>query len=271
MNVLEKFKLNNQLAVVTGAFGNLANVWISSLLEAGARVAAIELPGKTMPKHLSELEKKYTHNNLKFYYADIRDKVRLKEIKSLINSEMGMIDILVNNAGIDQPPGKVKTYKINDIPVNDFEKVISVNINGTFYACQVFSEDMLTNKKGSIINIGSLYASVSPDYKLYQHLDTEPPFLKPPAYGASKAAIINLTKYLAAHWGKDGIRVNSLSPGGVDGNQDEEFKKKYISKVAAGRMARAGDLSGPLIFLASDASSYVNGIDLLIDGGFLTI
>jgi NAD(P)-dependent dehydrogenase (short-subunit alcohol dehydrogenase family) len=176
--------------------------------------------------------------------------------------------VLVNNAGIDQPPGPAVTYRLEEIPLDVFGRVLNVNLLGAFQASQVFAPAMLRERRGSIINIGSLYASVSPDVRLYDHLPADPPFLKPPAYGASKAALVNLTRYLATHWGPQGVRVNALSPGGVEGGQDPEFKRKFTGRVPLGRMAAADDLRGPLIFLASDASSYVTGVDLVVDGGF---
>ena len=109
---------------------------------------------------------------------------------------------------------------------------------------------------------------MSPDARFYDHLPSDPPFLKPPAYGASKAAVVNLTRYLAAHWGPRGVRVNALSPGGVLGGQDPEFRRKFCDAGAARRMATEDDLRGPLVFLASGASSYVTGINLMVDGGF---
>jgi NAD(P)-dependent dehydrogenase (short-subunit alcohol dehydrogenase family) len=127
---------------------------------------------------------------------------------------------------------------------------------------------MVAARRGSIINIGSLYASVAPDPRFYDHIKSDPPFLKPPAYGASKAAVVNLTKYLATAWGPYGVRVNALSPGGVLGGQDEPFKRKFSDRVPLGRMAAYQDLIGPLQFLASDASAYVTGIELRVDGGF---
>jgi len=127
---------------------------------------------------------------------------------------------------------------------------------------------MLEVGRGSIINIGSLYAGVSPDARLYDHIACDPPFLKPPAYGASKSALVNLTRYLATHWAPRGVRVNALSPGGVLGQQDAEFKRKFVTRVPLGRMAVPADLGGPLVFLASPASAYVTGIELRVDGGF---
>ena len=120
--------------------------------------------------------------------------------------------------------------------------------------------------RGSIVNIGSLYASIAPIPALYDHLD--PPFTKPAAYGASKAAVVNLTRYFARLWGPYGVRVNALSPGGMRGGQDGEFVRKYSERVPLGRMAEPSDLAGPMLFLASDASAYVTGHELRVDGGF---
>jgi NAD(P)-dependent dehydrogenase (short-subunit alcohol dehydrogenase family) len=147
-------------------------------------------------------------------------------------------------------------------------EIFEVNATGLFVVTQVFGSEMVKAGRGSIINIGSLYASVSPDARFYEHLQSDPPFLKPPAYGASKAAVVNLTKYLATHWAPHGVRVNTLSPGGVLGGQDEDFKRKFCDRVPLGRMASTDDLRGPLLFLASRASSYVTGIELVVDGGF---
>ncbi|MGD8959198.1 MAG: SDR family oxidoreductase, partial [Desulfobacteraceae bacterium] len=155
-----------------------------------------------------------------------------------------------------------------EIPLALNREIFEVNTLGLFLVSQVFGEAMVQARRGAIINIGSLYASVSPDNRFYDHIESDPPFIKPPAYGASKAAVVNLTRYLATHWAPHGVRVNTLSPGGVLGGQDEDFKRKFCSRVPLGRMAETGDLRGPLIFLASRASAYVTGINLNIDGGF---
>jgi NAD(P)-dependent dehydrogenase (short-subunit alcohol dehydrogenase family) len=175
----------------------------------------------------------------------------------------------VNNAGIDRPPaGSKGGHLLEDIPFEENREVIEVNTLGLFQVTQIFGDRMVKAGRGSIINIGSLYASVSPDERFYSHIQSDPPFLKPPVYGASKAAVVNLTKYLATLWAPHGVRVNALSPGGVLGDQDAEFKRKFCDRVPLGRMATADDLCGPLLFLASQASSYVTGIELVVDGGF---
>jgi len=177
--------------------------------------------------------------------------------------------VLVNNAGIDQPPsGDAGGVAIEDVSLDDFRRVLEVNLAGTFLVTQVFGSAMRDAGRGSIVNIGSLYATIAPDPAMYDHLDLEPPFLKPPAYGASKAGVVSLPKFFATHWAAAGIRVNTLSPGGVLAGQDEQFKAKYGARVPMRRMAEGEDLKGPLIFLASRASSYVTGHELRVEGGF---
>jgi NAD(P)-dependent dehydrogenase (short-subunit alcohol dehydrogenase family) len=199
----------------------------------------------------------------------VLDRDRLEGVLAWCAQFVGIPTVLVNNAGIDQPPRDVgRTYRIEEMPLELWRQVLEVNLLGTFQAAQIFGRAMLEAGRGSIVNVGSLYASVAPDSRLYDHLPCDPPFLKPPAYGASKAALVNLTRYLATHWARRGVRVNALSPGGVLGGQDEEFQSKFSARVPLGRMAVAEDLIGPLLFLASEASRYVTGIDLVVDGGF---
>lgn len=264
----EPFRLDDKVAVVTGALGKLGPVWVEALLSVGAHLVGLDLPWITISHPFSVLQDRYGDKRLKLYQVDILDKTALKHLYRKIVDEVGVPSVLVNNAGMDQPPGAVKTYRLEDIPAEAFQSVLNVNVLGTFQVIQIFGADMVTARRGSIINIGSIYASVSPDTRFYNHLPCDPPFLKPPAYGASKSAVVNLTQYFAAHWGAYGVRVNTLSPGGVEGGQDEEFKRKFCDRVPLKKMAQTSDLIGPLIFLATDASSYVTGINLKVDGGF---
>jgi NAD(P)-dependent dehydrogenase (short-subunit alcohol dehydrogenase family) len=259
--------LEGRVAIVTGAFGRLGPLWCEALLEAGATVVGLDLPSARAPERFVALQRS-AGEKLHAMPADVRDRASLVTARDRCASEAGTPSILVNNAGIDQPPGPTTTWRIEDIPVEVFRGTVDVNLVGAFQAAQVFGPRMVEARRGSIINIGSLYASVSPDARFYEHLPADPPFLKPPAYGASKAGLLNLTRYLATHWGPSGVRVNALSPGGVEGGQDPEFKRKFVARVPLGRMASLDDLRGPLIFLASDASSYVTGIELRVDGGF---
>jgi NAD(P)-dependent dehydrogenase (short-subunit alcohol dehydrogenase family) len=228
--------LAGRLAVVTGALGNLGPVWTSALAGAGATVVGLDVrAGDGVVQ------------------ADVTDRAGLERVLA----DVGTPAVLVNNAGIDAPPGGDE---------GEFARTLEVNVTGLYNATEVFGGAMCESGGGSIVNIGSLYASIAPIQALYDHID--PPFTKPAAYGASKAAVVNLTRYFARLWGPHGVRVNALSPGGVRGGQDAEFVHKYSERVPLGRMAEPGDLVGALLFLASDASAYVTGQELRVDGGF---
>jgi NAD(P)-dependent dehydrogenase (short-subunit alcohol dehydrogenase family) len=246
------WRLDGKVAVVTGAAGRLGPVWAAALAEAGAAVVGLDLRGGSSGAGF-EIEP-----------ADVTDRDSLAAAAGRI----GPVDVLVNNAGIDQPPdAAASTYAIEDVPLADFRETLDVNLIGTFNATQAFGAAMRDSGNGSIVNIGSLYATRAPDPDLYDHMDVDPPFLKPAAYAASKAGVVSLTAYFARLWGPAGVRVNAISPGGVAADQDAEFVRKYTERVPLGRMAEPEDLVGPLLFLASDASRYVTGQNLRVDGG----
>jgi NAD(P)-dependent dehydrogenase (short-subunit alcohol dehydrogenase family) len=237
--------LAGAVAVVTGASGRLGPVWFEALAEAGATVVGVDLEGSDG-----------------VVAADVTDRATLDAARRQIEAEHGTVAVLVNNAGIDQPPdpaaGGVET-------IDRFRETVDVNLAGTFNAIQAFGPAMVEAGRGSIVNLGSLYATVAPEPRFYDHL---PGFVKPAAYAASKAGVLQLTRYFARLWGPHGVRVNALSPGGVRATQDPEFLAKYCARVPLGRMAEPDDLRGPLVFLASDASRYVTGHELRVDGGF---
>jgi NAD(P)-dependent dehydrogenase (short-subunit alcohol dehydrogenase family) len=261
------FDLNGRGVLVTGGLGKLAQVWIETSLVAGAWVMALDRAEVPVPSLFLRLLKKFP-KRLTLVRGDVTCRADLEKIRA---KAKGPISVLVNNAGIDQPPVVLKkNFHFHEIPIEDVRRIFEVNMFGAFQILQVFGEDLAASGHGSVINIGSLYAVVSPDQRFYDHLPGKPPFLKPPAYGASKAALANLTKFLATLWGPKGVRVNTLSPGGVEGGQDGTFKSKFISRVPLSRMATLNDLQGPFLFLASDASRYVTGINLMVDGGFTT-
>jgi NAD(P)-dependent dehydrogenase (short-subunit alcohol dehydrogenase family) len=263
------FDLKGEVAVVTGALGKLGPVWVETLLGAGANLMALDRPGAAASPLFDRIQARFGRDRLTLEFADVCNRMGLEAALAQCLRLFGPPTLLVNNAGIDAPPGAGgNRRRLEEIPLEENLRILEVNTAGLFLASQVFGGAMAVHRKGSIINIGSLYASVSPDARLYNHIPGDPPFIKPPAYGASKAAVINLTKYLAAHMAPHGVRVNALSPGGVLGGQDETFKRKFCAHVPLGRMATADDLRGPLLFLASSASAYVTGINLKVDGGF---
>jgi NAD(P)-dependent dehydrogenase (short-subunit alcohol dehydrogenase family) len=233
--------LAGRVAVVTGALGTLGPLWTGALADAGATVVGIDVRAGD-----GVLE------------GDVTDRSSLERVLGEIAGEHGPPAVLINNAGIDVPPGAADDAS--------FGRTLEVNVAGVHNATEVFGGAMCEAGRGSIVNIGSLYAAIAPIPAFYDHI--EPPFTKPAAYGASKAAVVNLTRYYARLWGPYGVRVNALSPGGVRGGQDDEFVRKYSERVPLGRMAEPSDLVGPMLFLASDASAYVTGIELQVHGGF---
>ena len=228
--------LAGEVALVTGARGRLGPIWSQALRNAGAEVVGIDIED-----------------------ADVTDRGSLEAVRDGLERSP---TVLVNNAGIDQPPDAGAGAVLDH---GEFLRVLDVNLAGAFNATLVFGETMVAAGRGAIVNIGSLYASVAPEPGFYDHLEG---FLKPPAYGASKAGLVQLTKYFARLWGPSGVRVNALSPGGVRGGQDPEFLRKYCARVPLRRMAEPEDLEGPLVFLASRASQYLTGQELRADGGF---
>lgn len=253
--------LCGQVAVVTGVLGRLGTVWAGALLDAGACVAGLDL--RDGPCQVPETRR------FVLIKADITSRAGLRDALAACQNALGPPSILVNNAGIDAPPSADGgSWRFGDIPDEISNGILEVNAHGTLRACQVFGSEMAKRGYGSIINIGSLYGVVAPDPRLYEHLPLDPPFLKPPAYSMSKAGVAALTRYLAALWGPNGIRVNTLTPGGVAGGQDPVFTEKFGARVPLRRMACHGDLTGPLLFLASDLSNYVNGVELVVDGGY---
>ena len=234
------------VAVVTGACGKLGPVWVEALLEAGARVAALDLAGASRRRR-SRRCSAAPATALQRFDCDITDRASIEAAAAGASRErMGEPSVLVNNAGIDQPPDSPggRHHARTSCRSTQFRRMVEVNLLGTFQVTQVFGGRMAARGGGSIINIGSLYASVSPDPQFYDHLAGNAPFLKSPAYGASKAAVVNLTKFFATHWAGRGVRVNTLSPGGVLAGQDDQFKAKYGARVPLGRMAEAGRSEG---------------------------
>lgn len=264
----DRFRLDGQVAVVTGACGKLGPVWVGALVDAGARVAALDLAGVS-PSNAFTTVAASAGRSVQRFDCDITNRESIEQAAAAVTRELGVARVLVNNAGVDQPPDKAGArHHLHELPLQQIRAMMEVNLLGTLQVMQVFGAAMAEQGGGSIVNIGSLYASVSPDPGFYSHLAGNAPFLKSPGYGASKAGVVALSKYFATHWADRGVRVNTLSPGGVLAAQDEEFRAKYGARVPLRRMAVDEDLKGPLIFLASTASSYVTGHELRVDGGF---
>lgn len=264
---MEIFSLKNKTAIVTGALGLIGKEHCKALAEAGANVVAIDIDGQKCEAFANTLE-----TNSIGLAIDVTDKESLLTARDKILDKFGHIDILVNNAAIndmfENPKAASEQSKFENYPLELWQKSVDVNLTGVFLCSQVFGTEMAKQKSGSIINIASTYGITAPDQSLYIKKDGTQDFFKPPAYSATKGGVIMFTRYLAAYWGKDNVRVNTLTPGGVENNQDEFFVEQYSKKTHLNRMAKPTDYKGALIFLASDASSYMTGANLVVDGGW---
>jgi NAD(P)-dependent dehydrogenase (short-subunit alcohol dehydrogenase family) len=253
------FDLAGRVAVVTGGLGQLGQVYAAGLAERGMKVAALDVARGDTPA------------GVRAYEADVTDRGSLEAAARAVEAELGVPHVLVNNAGLDSPPdapaedvGPFETY-----PEESFDAVMDVNVKGSFLSCQVVGGAMAREGRGSIVNVSSIYGLLSPVQDLYAfRREQGEPFVKPVAYSVSKSAILNLTRYLATYWAKSGVRVNTLTLAGVWNDQPAEFLDAYTARVPMGRMLQAEEALGAVVFLASDASSYVTGSNLVVDGGW---
>lgn len=263
------FSLNNKVAIVTGALGLLGRQHCLALSEAGATVVVCDLDEKACNDFAFSLE----GDNLGVI-VDITSPDSIYNLKEIIINKYKKIDILINNAAIndmfENPAAASELSKFENYPLELWNKSLQVNVTGTFLCSQIIGSQMAEQGHGSIINIASTYGIVAPDQSVYKKEDGSQIFYKSPAYPATKGAVISFTRFLAAYWGNKGVRVNSLSPGGVENHQDDYFIKNYSLRTPLGRMAAPSDYKGAIVFLASEASAYMTGANLIVDGGWTT-
>lgn len=267
------FDVKDKVAIITGGLGQIGVEFSLELLNRGAKVAvfARNLRKEVIEARFPELYRKT--DKVRFYKVDITDKKTIEEGLDSLISVWEIPHILINNAGIDTQPSAPPEVSgpFEKFPVEVFREVVDVNLTGTFLCSQVVGSRMAEAGRGSIINVGSIYGMLSPiqDIYAYKEEKTGIPFVKPVAYSASKSGIYNLTRYMATYWARKGVRVNVLTPSGVfRDTQDEEFQKNYCERIPIGRMAQPDEYNGAMIYLASDASRYMTGSNLVIDGGW---
>lgn len=260
----ELFSLKGKVAIVTGAAGQLGGEYVRALLQAGARVAAFDIDFQN-PK--SSLKSIATRNFLPVKVDITKKKSVVQGLKRVLN-RLGSPEILVNNAALDAPPNarEQDTGPFETYPETSWDKMMEVNLKGMFLCCQIIGGHMAQKARGSIINISSIYGILSPDQRIYEYKSR--PFFKPVTYSVSKSGVLNLTRYLATYWASRHVRVNTLTLAGVFNRQDRKFLKNYCAKVPLGRMADQSEYNGAILFLASDASKYMTGANLIMDGGY---
>ncbi len=257
--------LDGRVAVVTGSLGLLGREHLRALGAAGASLVVTDADEKKCEGLAKELG-----GNAIGVGADVTSRADLERLRDRTLERFGRIDVLVNNAAIDDKvvgsghgAGDFETF-----PLEVFQRSLDVNVTGVFLACQVLGTPMAKAGRGSIVNVASTYGLVAPDQSLYVKPDGTRAMYKGPAYPTTKGALLQFTRYLASYWGRSGVRVNALCPGGVENGQDGWFVDAYASRTMLGRMAQRTDYHGAIVFLASDASAYVTGATLVVDGGF---
>jgi len=265
MNVIDNiFSLSGKTAIVTGAAGQLGGEYVRALLGAGANVAALDIRPDNSKGNLKEIDSE----RLQLITVDITRRASIESALEKVLTHLGTPSVLINNAAIDAPPNasEQETGPFETYPESSWDVMMNVNLKGVFLCCQVIGGHMARTGGGSIINISSIYGMVSPDQRIYEYKDK--PFFKPVTYSVTKSGILNLSRYLATYWAKNNVRVNTLTLGGVFNNQDNVFLKNYTDKVPLGRMAKQNEYNGAILYLASGASSYMTGANIIIDGGY---
>jgi NAD(P)-dependent dehydrogenase (short-subunit alcohol dehydrogenase family) len=256
----DAFSLTDRVVAITGGSGQLGRCFTAALVARGARVAVLDLQPPAD-----------TAGNVLFARADVTRRDSLEQALAAVEKQWEVPHALINNAALDSPPGSpaAENGPFEDFPLESWERAIDVNLTGAFLTCQVFGGAMAAAGRGSIVNVSSIYGVVSPDQRIYEYRRTgDDTFYKPIAYSASKSGLLNLTRYLATYWAPRGVRVNTLTLGGVFNNQDPRFLEGYCAHVPLARMAEAREYVGPVVFLCSDASSYMTGSNLVVDGGW---
>jgi 2-deoxy-D-gluconate 3-dehydrogenase len=271
-NIFEKFNLKGRVAIVTGGAGLLGSEFCRTLAEAGAAVVVADLaagPARTVAESLTQSGFRAIP-----FPLNVTDPVACAALVEMTLKEFGRLDVLVNSAALDPkfdaealakgvPPGRFEDY-----PLDQWNAALNVNLTGLFLVTQACVKLMLEQGgRGSIINICSTYGLNGPDQRIYIKNGRRVAF-KPVYYSVTKAGVLGFTKYLAAYYQGMEIRVNALTPGGVFNDHDETFVANYSAKTILGRMAHKDEMNGALLFLASDASSYMTGDNLVVDGGW---
>tara|TARA_Y100000996_G_scaffold98231_1_gene70623 strand:+ start:1975 stop:2805 length:831 start_codon:yes stop_codon:yes gene_type:complete len=263
------FDLEGRNIVITGSSGLLGSQYANTLSSAGANIILLDIDTTKNEKLKSALVKKYK-NKISAYTLDISNQTEVNKTSKKIMKDFKKIDGLINNAAYTSKGAKEKSDNafgsFENFPIDIWQKSLDINLSGVFFCSQAFGKIMAKQGKGVIVNIASTYGLVGADQRIYGKSGLNLPI----SYAATKGAIVNFTRYLAAYWHGKNIRVNTLSPGGVMDKtyQEKSFIKKYSEKTILGRMANKDEYNGAMLFLISDASSYMTGANLVVDGGW---
>ena len=268
----EKYDLTGKVALVTGGAGLLGRQHASALLESGATVVLADISIHALAVARTTLLNESPSAQILTKVMDVSNPADIRRVAESLNGLR--VDILINNAAIDpkvtEDSGLVDTSRMENFPLLQWEQQIAVGLTGAFLCSQVFGAAMARDGLGGVIlNIASDLSVIAPDQRLYeiQGLSADQQPVKPVSYSVIKAGLVGLTRYLATYWATSGVRANALSPGGVQNEQGHEFVQKLITRIPMGRMASPDEYRATVQFLCSDASAYLNGQNIVMDGG----
>jgi NAD(P)-dependent dehydrogenase (short-subunit alcohol dehydrogenase family) len=268
MSIKQRFSLDGRVAVVTGGAGILGRRCCAGLAEFGATVVVVDLLEDAAVALAAELHQRFGTRAFGVG-CDVGAAASVQKMVDTVVETAGRVDILHNNAASKSQDLDRFFAATEDYDLEEWRSVMAVNLDGMFLVAQAVGRRMIAQGRGgSIVQTGSIYGIMGPDLRIYEgsrYLDRQ--ITTPAVYAASKAGVVGLSRYLASTWARHGIRVNTLIPGGIASGQNEEFQRRYSSRVPLGRMGEADEIASALVFLASDASSYMTGQNLIVDGG----
>jgi|TARA_B110000444_G_C18848424_1_gene603705 NAD(P)-dependent dehydrogenase (short-subunit alcohol dehydrogenase family) len=272
MNVLSKFDLSTNIALVTGGAGLLGLQHCEALLEAGSKVVILDIDKNAIKRYEEAFSSKYK-NKIYALHTDITSEVEIISAKENIYKKFNAFpSILINNAAIDakyETDNKINATRLEDFALDQWNMEVSVGLSGAFLCSKHFGVEMARVGKGVILNISSDLGLIAPSQFLYEDnkLSKDRQTVKPVTYSVIKHGLIGLTRYISTYWAKDGVRCNAMAPGGVFNDHDAEFKDKLSKLIPMGRMADIDEYKATIVYMCSDASSYMNGSIISIDGG----
>jgi NAD(P)-dependent dehydrogenase (short-subunit alcohol dehydrogenase family) len=265
--------ITDKIIVITGGAGLIGRRHMEAVLEGGGIPVLLDLFEESLQAAKAEYEEKYPQGHIETYVADITSKECLEQIRDDLLSKYGHIDGLINNAAnnpkMEGGSQNMGAIQFHNFPLNIWQDDLAVGLTGAFLCAQVFGTVMEKQKSGVVINISSDYGVISPNQNIYRKegIAEEEQIIKPVSYSVVKHGIMGLTKYLATYWGKKGVRVNTLCPASLFNGQDEEFVHKISELIPMGRMSRPDEYPATILYLLSDASSYMTGATVILDGG----
>jgi NAD(P)-dependent dehydrogenase (short-subunit alcohol dehydrogenase family) len=264
--ILKKYDLKNRHALITGAGGLLGLQHSIALLEVGASIVITDINFKKLRKNYQILIKKFINKKIIMKVMDVTNEKSILNCRNYLKKSKINIDILLNNASFDPKVNNLKKNHLATFSLKQWQKEFEVGLTGAFLCSKIFGQEMAKRKKGVILNISSDLSVISPDQRIYNKKEKKIN-IKPITYSVIKTGLIGMTRYLATYWANENVRCNALSPGGIKNNQDINFVRKIRKLIPLNRMAEKNEYHSAIQFLCSDASSYMNGHNMVIDGG----